>query len=192
MHVMQLGHIREFDGRFNIAVQDPLTRKPASYDLTPQALAILRSLDPTETDRDFTPEEKRLLELCSALRMVAMHDDDAPFSHLTIIPAPRYDVVLDAILEEGYRFSSEVDEPFELSEYGARLLARVDGRTSLGDIALAVERDALADPEDTAAIRVHEVEQHQGFHDFLRDEVFRFVAALRGREAITFEATAAA
>ncbi|MBF4625627.1 hypothetical protein [Clavibacter sp. VKM Ac-2872] len=190
MHVVQLGHIAEFDGLHNMAVQDPLTRKSASYDLTPEALELLLSLDPTETGRVFTPEEHRLLEICTALRMVALVEDGAALSELSFIPAPRYDVVLDAILDDGYRFSSEVDEPFELSEYGARLMSRVDGRKTLGEIALAVKQEALADEEDRAAIRVGEVELQQTFDECIEDEVFRFIAALRGREAVTFEATA--
>ncbi|MBD5380669.1 PqqD family protein [Clavibacter sepedonicus] len=190
MRVVQLGHIAEFDGRHNMAVQDPLTRKAASYDLTPEALELLLSLDPTETGRVFTPEERRLLQICAGLRMVALVEDGAPLSELPIIPAPRYDVILDAILEDGYRFTSEVDEPFELSEYGARLMSRVDGRTTLGEIALAVKQEALADEEDRAAIRVGEVELQQTFDEYIEDEVYRFIAALRGREAITFEATA--
>jgi hypothetical protein len=190
MHVVQLGHIAEIDGRHNMAVQDPLTRKSASYDLTPEALELLLSLDPTETSRVFTPEEHRLLEICAALRMVALIEDGAPLSELSFIPAPRYDVILDAILDDGYRFTSEVDEPFELSEYGGRFLLRVDGERTLGEIALAVKEDALANEEDRAAIRVGEVELQQTFDEYIEDEVFRFIAALRGREAITFEATA--
>ncbi|OUE29872.1 hypothetical protein BFL35_13030 [Clavibacter michiganensis] len=83
-----------------------------------------------------------------------------------------------------------MDEPFELSEYGGRFLLRVDGERTLGEIVLAVKEDALANEEDRAAIRVGEVELQQTFDEYIEAEVFRFVAALRGREAITFEATA--
>ncbi|MBF4625623.1 hypothetical protein [Clavibacter sp. VKM Ac-2872] len=189
MHVIQLGHLGVLDGQPNLALQDPLTRRTRHFSPRPEDAELLRSIDPTRTDQDFTEEERRRLVGFARLGIVALYGDDAPLSALDVIPAPRVDIVLDAVLDEGYRFTSASDEPFELTEYGARFLYRVDGRRTLGEIALATRDDALADDADRAAIEEGVQRLGMSFEEFLTEEAYRFVSSLRGRVALTFETT---
>ncbi|MFT7766807.1 hypothetical protein [Clavibacter tessellarius] len=187
MHVVPLGHVSESAGAPTVTVQDPLTEEARSYTLSPPLADLIPSLDPRETDRAFSDEESRLLEGMARLGVVALVDDDAPLTALRFIPVTRADVRFDAALDGGFRFDSDLHRPFELSEYGTRLLEKVDGRTHMGAIAEAVRREALADEGDRAEIEEHVPTTGQGVEEFLVAEAYRFVDALRGNPTVTFE-----
>ncbi|WP_201775088.1 hypothetical protein [Clavibacter michiganensis] len=121
-----------------------------------------------------------------------MFDDDAPLTALRFIPVTRADVRFDAALADGFRFDSDLHRPFELSEYGTRLLEKVDGRTDMGAIAEAVLREALADEGDREEIEERFRLHGQSFEDVLVAESYRFVDALRGNPTVTFEPAPAA
>ncbi|CAQ02860.1 hypothetical protein ACR8AL_05600 [Clavibacter sepedonicus] len=187
MHVVPLGHLSDSAGGPIVTVQDPSTEEARSYRLSPPLADLVPSLDPRETDRAFTEEESRLVAGMARLGVVALVADDAPLGDLRFIPVTRADVRFDAALDDGFRFDSDLHRPFELSEYGTRLLEKVDGRTDLGTIAEAVRQEALADEGDRAEIAEHQRTHGQSFEDFLVAEAYRFVDALRGNPTVTFE-----
>ncbi|OUE22189.1 hypothetical protein BFL35_08415 [Clavibacter michiganensis] len=189
MHVVPLGYIGEFEGTPNLALLDPLTSKTRNHTLAPETARLLRSIDPTLSDQDLDEQDRRLLAGYAKLGIVALIGDDAPLSALDVIPVPRVDIVLDEVLDDGYRFSSGSDEPFELTEYGARFLTKADGRRTLGEIAEATRDDALGDDADRAAIEEGVARTGQSFERFLMDEAYRLISALQGRVAVTFETT---
>ncbi|MBF4625625.1 hypothetical protein [Clavibacter sp. VKM Ac-2872] len=189
MHVVPLGYLGEFEGEPNLALLDPLTSKTRNHTLAPETARLLRSIDPTLADQDLDEQERRLLVGYAKLGIVARIGDDAPLSALDVIPVPRVDIILDEVLDDGYRFSSGSDEPFELTEYGARFLTEADGPRTLGEIAEATRDDALAVDADRAAIEEGVARTGQSFERFLMDEAYRLISALRGRVAVTFEAT---
>jgi hypothetical protein len=191
MHVVPLGNISDSAGAPTVTVQDPFTGEARSYTLSPPLSDLIPSLDARETDRAFTEEESRLLEGMARLGVVALFDDDAPLAALSFIPVTRADVRFDAGLDDGFRFDSDLHRPFELSEYGTRLLEKVDGRTDMGAIAEAVRREALADEGDRAEIDEHVRLHGQSFEAFLIAEAFGFVDALRGNPTVTFEPASA-
>ncbi|WP_210433048.1 PqqD family protein [Clavibacter tessellarius] len=192
MHVVPLGHVSESAGAPTVTVQDPLTEEARSYTLSPPLANLIPSLDPRETNRAFSDEESRLLEGMARLGVVALVDDDAPLTALRFIPVTRADVRFDAALDDGFRFDSDLHRPFELSEYGTRLLEKVDGRTDMGAIAEAVRQEALTDEGDRAEIEAHQRTRGQDFEAFLVAESYRFVDALRGNPTVTFEPAPAA
>ncbi|CAQ02861.1 hypothetical protein ACR8AL_05605 [Clavibacter sepedonicus] len=186
MHVIQLGQLHDSEPTPDITVQDPVTDEARSYTLTPRLLDLIRRVDPVAADQPFTADERRILRNMAGIGVIALVPDDAPFTRFDFIPATRADILFDAALEEGYRLTSELGGPFELSESGARFLHEADGRRTLGEIMQSVRDRALADDDERREI---EEDERRGisFDDLLRAEAFRFAKACIGHPALSLE-----
>jgi hypothetical protein len=187
MHVVQLGYLSEVDGEPNITVQDPRTEERKGHRLDPSMYALLQALDPTDTVHDFTPEEWRYLRGFARLGIVAITSDRDSVDELTFIPVPRADISFVGMTDGGYRLTSSLSVEFELSEHSTRFLGLADSKRSLAEIVAAVQQEALARTEERPYIEEIERESGASFGEFLEAEAYRFIRALRGNEAVSFE-----
>ncbi|WP_193791072.1 hypothetical protein [Clavibacter michiganensis] len=187
MHVVRLGYLSEVDGAPNITIQDPRTEERKGYRLDPSMYALLHELDPTETVHDFTPEEWRYLRGFARLGIVAITNDQDSVDELTFIPVPRADIRFVGMTDGGYELTSTLGRTFELSEHSTRFLGMADSKRSLAEIVAAVQQEALARAEEQPAIEEIERDSGMSFGEFLEAEAYRFIRALRGNEAISFE-----
>ncbi|MBD5380670.1 hypothetical protein ACR8AL_05595 [Clavibacter sepedonicus] len=187
MHVVQLGYLSEVDGAPNVTLQDPRTRERKGYRLEHPMFELLQSLDPTETVHDFTPEEWHYLRGFARLGIVALTSDHDSVDELTFIPVPRADISFVGMTDSGYQLTSTLGEKFELSEHSTRFLGMADSERSLAEIVSAVHQEALDRVEERPAVEEMERESGASFGEFLEAEAYRFIRALRGNEAVSFE-----
>ncbi|MFT7766809.1 hypothetical protein [Clavibacter tessellarius] len=187
MHVVQLGYLSEVDGEPNVTLQDPRTEERKGHRLDPAMFALLQALDPTDTVHDFTPEEWRCLRGFARLGIVAITSDQDSVDELTFIPVPRADIRFVGMTDRGYQLTSTLGETFELSEHSTRFLGMADSKRSLAEIVAAVEQEALARAEERPYIEEIERESGASFGEFLEAEAYRFIRALRGNQAVSFE-----
>ena len=105
---------------------------------------------------------------------------------LRLIPVTWSDIVLDEHLEHGYALSSALGSTFTVTEYGARILARIDGRLTLGEILNQIRDEALGSASDRPLLEVASQESGLTVDELLLGEAQAFVTAVRGDSAITF------
>ena len=187
MHVVRLGYLSEVDGEPNVTVQDPRTEERKGYRLDPAMFALLHALDPTDTVHDFTPEEWRYLRGFARLGIVAITSDQDSVDELTFIPVPRPDIRFVGMTDRGYQLTSTLGRTFELSEHSTRFLGLADSRRSLAEIVRSVQQEAVARAEEQSDIERIERESGASFGEFLEAEAYRFIRALRGNDAVSFE-----
>lgn len=187
MHVLGLGYLSEVDGEPNVTIQDPRTEERKAYRLDPSMYALLHELDPADTVHDFTPEEWRYLRGFARLGIVALTSDRDSVDELTFIPVPRADIRFIGMTDGGYELTSTLGRTFELSEHSTRFLGMADSKRSLAEIVAAVQQEALARAEEQPAIEEIERESGASFGEFLEAEAYRFIRALRGNDAVSFE-----
>ena len=185
-----LGYLTPSESGFTLTVGDRTGGEQRGVTLTPAYHRLVSSLDPTVNDREFVAEELGLLGWLAGQGFIALVQADAAPEDLTMIPVTRHDIAVVEDLEEGYLLKVGDDEPFMVSELGARFLPLVDHERTLGQIAEIVKNEILANPEEQGAVEHNEKEQGRSFDSFLVEEALVLIRDLAKSQAITFEPTA--
>ncbi|WP_133159705.1 hypothetical protein [Cryobacterium sp. TMN-39-2] len=185
-----LGYLTPFESGHTLTVGDRTGGDKRGVKLTPAYCTLISSLDPTVGDRDFTAEELGLLGWLAGQGFIALVAGDAGFEDLTVVPVPRRDIAVVEDLDEGYLLRAGDDAPFAVSELGARFLPFVDGERTLGEIALAVKTEVLADHEGRLSVEKNEKDQGRTFDSVLVEEALVLIRDFARAGAITFEPTA--
>jgi hypothetical protein len=187
---VRLGYLTKFESGYTLTVGDRTGGEKRGAKLTPAYYRLVSSLDPTVDDREFAAEELGLLGWLAGEGFIALVQADATLDDLTMIPVPRRDIAVVKDLEEGYLFRVGDEEPFTVSELGARFLPLVDGERTLGQIAEIVKNEILADPEEQGAVEQNKKDQGRSFDSFLVEEALVLIRDFAKSQAITFEPTA--
>jgi hypothetical protein len=184
-----LGFLTPSESGYTLTVGDRAGGEKRGAKLTPAYHRLVSSLDPTVADREFAAEELGLLGWLAGRGFIALVQADAGLEDLTMIPVVRRGIVIVEGLEDGYLLRAGDDEPFAVSELGARFLPLMDGERTLGQIAEIVKTDILADPEERAGVEQEEKKHGRSFDSFLMEEALVLIRDLTKSQAITFEPT---
>jgi hypothetical protein len=184
---VRLGYLTTFETGYTLTVGDRTGGEKRGAKLTPAYHALLSSLDPTVDDREFVAKELGLLGWLAGRGFVALVQADADPKDLTMVPVPRQEIAIVEELEEGYLLRVGDDEPFPVSELGARFLPLVDGERTLGEIAEVVKNEILADPEERSSVERNEKTQGRTFDSSLVEEALVLIREFMRSGAITFE-----
>jgi hypothetical protein len=187
---VRLGYLTPFESGYTLTVGDRTGAEKRGAKLTPAYYRLVSSLDPTVDDREFVAEELGLLAWLAGEGFIALVQADATLDDLTMIPVPRRDIAVVEDLDEGYLLRVGDEEPFTVSELGARFLPLVDGERTLGQIAEIVKNEILADPEEQGTVEQNEKDQGRSFDSFLVEEALVLIRDFATSQAITFEPTA--
>ena len=187
---VRLGYLTPFESDYVLTVGDHTGGTKRGVKLTPTHFELISSLDPTVNDRQFTNEELGLLGWLAGQGFIALIADDAHPDEFAIIPVPRQEMSYEEILTEGYRVRAGDNEPFFVSELGARFLSLIDGQRTLGQIAEKVKENLLSDPEGRVSVLQNESEYGRTLNQFLSEEAFGLIQSALTSGAITFEPTA--
>jgi hypothetical protein len=187
---VRLGYLTEFESGYTLTVGDWSGGEQRGVKLTPAYYRFISSLDPTVDDREFVAEELGLLGWLAGEGFIALVQADAAPEDLTMIPVTRHDIAVIEDLEEGYLLQVGGDEPFVVSELGARFLPLVDHERTLGQIAEIVKNEILADPEEQRTVEQNEKSEGRSFDSFLVEEALVLIRDLAKSQAITFEPAA--
>jgi len=186
----RLGYLTPFESGYTLTVGDRTGGEKRGAKLTPAYHRLISSLDPTVDDREFVAEELGLLGWLAGQGFIAVVQRDAGLDDLTMIPVPRREMAFVEDLDEGYLLRVVDEEPFAVSELGARFIPLVDGERTLGQIAEIVKNEILANPEEQGAVEQNEKEQGRSFDSFLVEEALVLIRDLAKSQAITFEPAA--
>jgi hypothetical protein len=184
---VRLGYLTRFDSGHTLTVGDRVGGEKRGVKLTPAYYTLLSSLDPTVADRDFTAEELGLLGWLAEQGFVALVEGDAALSDLTVVPVPRRGIAFVEELAEGYLVQVGDDEPFPVSELGARFLPFLDGSRTLGEIAQILKDGILEDPEERLTVEQNEKDQGRTFDSLLVEEALVLIRDFARSAGITFE-----
>jgi hypothetical protein len=184
-----LGFLTPSESGYTLTVGDRAGGEKRGAKLTPAYHRVVSSLDPTVADREFAAEELGLLGWLAGRGFIALVQADAGLEDLTMIPVVRRGIVIVEGLEDGYLLRAGDDEPFAVSELGARFLPLMDGERTLGQIAEIVKTEILADPEERAGVEQEEKKHGRSFDSFLMEEALVLIRDLTKSQAITFEPT---
>jgi hypothetical protein len=184
-----LGFLTPSESGYTLTVGDRAGGEKRGAKLTPAYHRLVSSLDPTVADREFAAEELGLLGWLAGRGFIALVQADAGLEDLTMIPVVRRGIVIVEGLEDGYLLRAGDDEPFAVSELGARFLPLMDGERTLGQIAEIVKTEILADPEERAGVEQEEKKHSRSFDSFLMEEALVLIRDLTKSQAITFEPT---
>jgi hypothetical protein len=187
---VRLGFLTPSEGGYTLTVGDRTGAEKRGASLTPTYHRFVSSLDPTVDDREFVTEELGLLGWLAGRGFIALVQADAAPKDLTMIPVVRRGIEIVEKLEEGYLLRAGDDEPFAVSELGARFLPLMNGERTLGQIAEIVKNEILANPAEQGTVEQNEKEQGRSFDSFLVEEALVLIRDLAKSEAITFEPTA--
>lgn len=187
---VRLGYVTPVESGYTLTVGDRTGGNKRGVQLTPAYNSLINSLDPTVGDREFGAEELGLLGWLADQGFIALVKGDAALGDFTVVPVPRRDLAIVEEQEEGYLVRVGDDEPFAVTELGARFLPLIDGARSLGKIAEAVKADLLADAEERLTVEKNEKDQGRTFDSFLAEEAFVLIRDLTSSGAITFEPSA--
>lgn len=187
VHIVRLGYFLPSEAGYSLVLDDRIGGHKRGFGLEPQFFDLLVSLDPTESDRNFTQDEQALLIWMAdqgILSLIGVHADLVDFN---MIPVSRQPLSLVEELEQGYRIRVGDGEPFTISEIAFRFLPLIDGLRTLGEIAALVERDTLANTADRQMAMQVEHDHGRNFGSLLREEVFHFIGQVTRSGAMTFE-----
>ena len=187
---VRLGYLTPFESGYTLTVGDRTGGDKWGVKLTQAYYNLISSLDPTVGDREFTAEELGLLGWMADQGFIALVKGNAALDDFNVVPVPRREMAFVEDLDAGYLIRVGDDEPFAVSELGARFLPLVDGERTLGEIAEAVKKDVLADPEGRLSVQQNEKDQGRTFESFLVEEAFALIRDFTKSRAITFEPTA--
>jgi hypothetical protein len=182
-----LGYLTPSASGYTLTVGDRTGGEKRGARLTPTYHRFVSSLDPTVDDREFVVEEWGLLGWLAGQGFIALVQADAGLEDLTMIPVVRHEIVIVEELEEGYLLRAGDDEPFAVSELGARFLPLMDSERTLGQIAETVKNEILADPEERVSVEQEEKKEGRTFDSFLMEEALVLIRDLTKSQAITFE-----
>ena len=186
----RLGYLTPFESGYTLTVGDRTGGEKRGAKLTPAYHRLISSLDPTVDDREFVAEELGLLGWLAGQGFIAVVQRDAGLDDLTMIPVPRREMAFVEDLDEGYLLRVVDEEPFAVSELGARFIPLVDGERTLGQIAEIVKSEILADPEERVTVEQNEKDQGRPFDSFLVEEALVLIRDFATSQAITFEPAA--
>ena len=186
----RLGYLTPFESGYTLTVGDRTGGEKRGAKLTPAYHRVISSLDPTVDDREFVAEELGLLGWLAGQGFIAVVQRDAGLDDLTMIPVPRREMAFVEDLDEGYLLRVVDEEPFAVSELGARFIPLVDGERTLGQIAEIVKSEILADPEERVTVEQNEKDQGRPFDSFLVEEALVLIRDFATSQAITFEPAA--
>jgi hypothetical protein len=184
---VRLGYLTKFESGYTLTVGDWSGGEQRGVKLTPTYHRLVSSLDPTVDDREFVAEGWGLLGWLAGEGFIALVQADATPEDLTMIPVVRHEIVIVEELEEGYLLRAGDDEPFAVSELGARFLPLMDSERTLGQIAEIVKTEILADPEGRVIVEREEKREGRSFDSFLVEEALVLIRDLTKSQAITFE-----
>jgi hypothetical protein len=184
---VRLGYLTEFESGYTLTVGDWSGGEQRGVKLTPTYHRLVSSLDPTVDDREFVAEGLGLLGWLAGEGFIALVQADATPEDLAMIPVVRHEIVTVEELEEGYLLRAGDDEPFAVSELGARFLPLMDSERTLGQIAEIVKNEILADPEGRVIVEQEEKKHGRSFDSFLVEEALVLIRDLAKSQAITFE-----
>jgi hypothetical protein len=184
-----LGFLTPSESGSTLTVGDRTGGEKRGAKLTPAYHRLVSSLDPTVDDREFAAEELGLLGWLAGRGFIALVQADAGLEDLTMIPVVRRGFVIVEDLEDGYLIRAGDDEPFTVTELGARFLPLMDGERTLGQIAEMVKNAILADPADRVTVEQEEKREGRSFDSFLVEEALVLIRDLPKSQAITFEPT---
>jgi hypothetical protein len=187
---VRLGYLTKAESGYTLTVGDWPGGVQRAAKLTPTYHRFVSSLDPTVDNREFVAEGWGLLGWLAGGGFIALVQADATSEDLTMIPVVRRGIVIVEDLDQGYLLRAGDDEPFVVSELGARFLPLMDSERTLGQIAEIVKNDILANPEEQRTVEQNEREQGRSFDSFLVEEALVLIRDLTKSQAITFEPTA--
>lgn len=188
LHIIPLGYFTQVAGEWEVTVGDrPSGMKKFGLRLHREDFELLASLDPGVQNRVFSTRERALLARLAEVGLVRFHRPDSGVEDLDLIPVPRKDFILEEILDEGYRIGIGSNESLTVSEYASRFITKINGTRSVREIVGAIEKEALADPEDAEAIAEYEKESGEPFPKYLYTVAIETVGDLHRSGAATFE-----
>ena len=186
-HVIRLGYVTEFPTGHTLTVGDRIGGEKRGVRLTAERAALLASLNPMVTDREFDAIQMSLLSWMAEQDLLAVVKSDGALSDLTMILVMRRDVVLEEILDEGYRVHAGDAEPFVISELSGYLIQQIDGRRTVYQMAENVRKQILGTSEGRQAVANNEQEQGRSLDSFLLEDVFELIGLLLKSGAATVE-----
>jgi hypothetical protein len=184
-----LGFLTPSESGYTLTVGDRTGGEKRGAKLTPAYHRLVSSLDPTVDDREFVAEELGLLGWLAGRGFIALVQAGAGLEDLTMIPVVRRGIEIVEELDEGYLLRAGDDEPFAVSELGARFLPLMDGERTLGQIAQMVKNEILANPAEQGTVEQNEKREGRSFDSFLVEEALVLIRDLTKSQAITFEPT---
>jgi hypothetical protein len=173
---VRLGYLTKFENGYTLTVGDWSGGVRRGVKLTPTYHRFVSSLDPTVDDREFVVEGWGLLGWLAGEGFIALVQADATPGDLTMIPVVRHEIMTVEELEEGYLLRAGDDDPFAVSELGARFLPLMDSKRTLGQIAQIVKTEILADPEGRVIVEQEEKREGRSFDSFLVEEALVLIA----------------
>lgn len=172
--------------------------------------ALLKSIDPTVSDREFTKLEKALLWHMANWGYVSLVKDNGRFEEFDMIPVPRKTFFIKEILEEGYTVilgellpDGTPAEDYVLKEATAensffisKLFGLIGGyiiqeptlgTLTLGELLFDAEQEMLLDTEFMKTYERAAEGTELNFHDELFYEALMFIKQVRQLEVFSFE-----
>jgi hypothetical protein len=184
---VRLGYLTTFESGYTLTVGDRIGGNKRQAKLKPAYHSMLSSLDPTVGDREFSAGAVGLLGWLAQEGLLALVKDDDILDDLDMVPVPRRVMAFVEDLEEGYLLRVGDDEPFAISELGARFLPYMDGVRTLAEIAGLVKGEILDDPEERPTVETNEREQGRTFDSFLKEDALVLIRDMTRSGAVSFE-----
>jgi hypothetical protein len=187
---VRLGYLTKFESGYTHTVGDRPGGDKRAAKLTPAYHRLISSLDPTVDDRKFVAGELGLLGWLAGEGFIALVQGDAALKDLAMIPVPRRHMGFVEDPDDGYLLRVVDEEPFAISEIGARFIPLIDSERTLGEIAEIVKSEILIQREEEEAAEQNEKDQDRSFDLFLVEEALVLIRDFAKSQAITFEPTA--
>ena len=160
VHVVRLGSLLPHESGANFIVTDQPGTMGRSFVVDDLAHAFLKTLDPAETDREFTPWEREVLRTFAEKRAVSFYVDGDDLTMLEFVAVPRrvWGEVLE--LEEGYEVRIDDTDTLFVSDLVAFFVPHLHKRQTLGETAQLVLEELSSTDEGRLAI--HELTAEEG------------------------------
>lgn len=187
VHIIRLGNLGRINDGYNITVAKQPEGTLRGFGLKKEHFDLVASLDPTVTDREFSPMEQALLLTLARENALAFVKDDDDLAGFNMVPCSRETITLVEALEDGFRLRVNEGELFTISEMGYRFVPLIERNRSVGEIAAIVKQNMLSDPDDREIIDAAVQDQGRSFDSFLAEEAFFFIREMTNSGALTFE-----
>ncbi|MFE6735703.1 hypothetical protein [Microbacterium sp. NPDC057650] len=162
----------------NLTIEHRSDMRLEGFELDEEWFAFVSSLVPTEIADGLSAEQGGFLAALGGAGGAWIVGPHSTPSDLDVVVVPRTPVTLAAADEMGFTFETADGAHFNLSEFGMRLFAQIDGTSTLREMAAVVMSSALADPEDREVVARAEAASGRSFDSLFMDEVLGFVTAI--------------